>query len=219
MIDYTKYSWLDVQATLPESASSKEKEAKRLLDTLDKKDFMSGKKNILASYYFDQCAKYAGEDRLSQFKLDSNLSKDFKSWSKSNSFKKLQEQILQNEKGKFIMSGIVIVMTCTLTLFFLIAMLTYITTLTDRFLVNKWIDTIVGAVAMVFLYRNMKIKYRTIKRYTDIKDFVLLDVASMVLCFLLKIWIPMFDFSVLILFVAHYISKRKFDKVLDGFTI
>ena len=30
MIDYTKYKWLDVQASLPESAQIKEKEAKRL---------------------------------------------------------------------------------------------------------------------------------------------------------------------------------------------
>ena len=44
MIDYTKYKWLDVQASLPESAQIKEKEAKRLLDTLDKKDFTSAKK-------------------------------------------------------------------------------------------------------------------------------------------------------------------------------
>ena len=28
MIDYTKYKWLDVQASLPESAQIKEKEAK-----------------------------------------------------------------------------------------------------------------------------------------------------------------------------------------------
>ena len=214
MIDYTKYKWLDIQSSLPESASSKEKEAKRLLDTLDKKDYSPGKKNILANYYFDQCAKYAQEGRLDQIKLDSNLSRDFRSWSKSQSFKKLEQQILSNDKGKFVMSGIVIVMTGTLILFFLMAILT------EKFLINIWVDGIVGALALVFFYRNMKIKYRVIKKYAPAKDYLYLDIASFVLCILLKIWLPVsFDFSLIILFITHYISKKKFDKTVDGFSI
>lgn len=214
MIDYTKYKWLDAQASLPEEASEKEKEAKRLLDTLDKKDFLPGKKNILANYYFDQCAKFAQEGRLGQIKLDSNPNRDFRSWAKSQSFKKLAEQILQNEKGKFIMSGIVIVMTGTLVLFFLMAVLT------ENFLINIWVDAIVGALAIVFLYRNMKIKYRIIKKYTSPKDYMYLDVSSFVLCVLVKIMMPGFlDFSLVILFIAHFISKKKFEKMLDNFEI
>lgn len=181
MIDYTKYKWLDVQASLPESAQIKEKEAKRLLDTLDKKDFTSAKKDILARYYFDQCEKYAQEDRLDQIKLDSNLTRDFRSWPKSSSFKKMVEQGVQSDKGKFVMSGIVIVMTGTLLVFFLVAILT------GKFLFNIWVDGIVGALSIVFLYRNMKIKYRLVKRYTASRDYLYLDIASFVLCFLLKI--------------------------------
>lgn len=214
MIDYTKYKWLDVQASLPESAQIKEKEAKRLLDTLDKKDFTPAKKDILARYYFDQCEKYAQEDRLDQIKLDSNLTRDFRSWPKSSSFKKMVEQVVQSDKGKFVMSGIVIVMTGTLLVFFLVAILT------GKFLFNIWVDGIVGALSIVFLYRNMKIKYRLIKRYTASRDYLYLDIASFVLCFLLKIWLPVsFDFSLIILFIAHFVSKKKFDKMLDEFTI
>lgn len=215
MIDYAKYKWLDVTVELSPEALAKEKEVQHLLDTLDKKDYLAGKKNILASYYIDQCNKYASEDRLDQIKLDSSLTKSFRTWPKSQSFKKLSDQIIQNEKGKFIMSGIVIVMTGTLILFFLMAVLT------EKFLFKTiWIDGIVGALAIVFFYRNMKIKYKTIKRYTDSKDFLYLDIASIVLSILLKMWLPVsFDFSLIILFIAHYVSKKKFDKILDGFEI
>lgn len=214
MIDYSKYKWLDVKVTLPESAKDKEKDAKRLLDTLDKKDYPEGKKNLFALYYFDQCDKYAKEDRLNQLELDSNLSKTFRSWSKSQSLKKLYDQLIQNEKGKYVMSGIVIIMTCTLVLFFLRAILS------EDFVVNFSVDAIVGAIALLFLYRNMRIKYRMLKKYTNIKDFMYLDVASIVLCVLLKIWLPAtFDVSLVILMITYYISKKRFDKVLQEFKI
>ena len=129
-------------------------------------------------------------------------------------FKKMVEQVVQSDKGKFVMSGIVIVMTGTLLVFFLVAILT------GKFLFNIWVDGIVGALSIVFLYRNMKIKYRLVKRYTASRDYLYLDIASFVLCFLLKIWLPVsFDFSLIILFIAHFVSKKKFEKMLDEFTI
>lgn len=214
MIDYTKYRWLDPMFSLDESCLSKEKEAKRLLDTLDKKDYMPGKKNILACYFFDQCKKYAEEGRLDQIKLDSNLTKEFNTWPKSQSFKKLKEHILGDEQGKFIMSGIVIVMTGTLILFFLVAMLT------DKFLINKWVDTLVGALAIVFFYRNMKSKYKLLKKYTKSRDFLYMDIASIAMSVLVKMMLPQgFDFTLIILFISHFISKKKFEKVLEAFVV
>lgn len=209
MLDYSKYTWLDSSARLDEAVKEKNQEAKRLLDTLDKKSFPTYKKDILAQYYFYQCQQNANDNKLDSFKLDSNVSRDIKSWTKEESFKEFYANVLQDVKGKYIMSGIVMIMTCTLLIYFLTAILT------QNFVINFSIDAIVGAIAILFLFRNVKIKYKLLKKYTNARNYLYIDVASIVLCIALKVMMPAgYDFSLVILFLAYYFSKKQFDKAL-----
>lgn len=214
MIDYSKYTWLDGQAVLPEIAQDNEQEVRRLLEFLDKKSFSACKKNIIARYYFYQCEQFAKENKLKQLKLDSNISRNLRIWEKEDSYKEFYKNVLEDAKGKYIMSGIVIIMTCTLLIFFLTAILT------ENFVINFSIDAIVGALAILFLVRNLKIKYKLLKKYTNPLNYLYFDVASIVLCIVLKIFMPAsFDYSLVILFIAYYASKKKFDKALQELDI
>ena len=124
----------------------------------------------------------------------------------------MKENLLKEDKAKFQLSGIVIVVTGTLILFFLRAILA------QEFVVNFSVDAIVGAIALVFFYRNMRIKVRLLKSYEQLKDYIYMDVASFVMCILLKMWLPvMFDVSLVILVISYYVQRRKFEKYLKGF--
>ncbi len=84
----------------------------------------------------------------------------------------------------------------------------------SKFLVNFSIDALVGVVALVILIRNLKVKYSVIKKYTSEKQFMILDLVAFVLCFLIKVVVKIpFDFSLIILLISHYATKRIFNKM------
>lgn len=212
MLDLSKYLWLDPSVIVDESLTSKNKELKRFLDQLDKKDYSFAKKNILASFCIKQMHEYASQGRLDDFVFDQSIGKMARSFSKKEAFKKYLQEMLQNDHTKFVMTGMMIVMTGTLLCVFLRAVLV------QKFLINFSIDAIVGAIAILFLYRNMKSKYRMVKRYTTPKEYLMLDIASLVLCLMLKLMLPAWiDISLIILFVSYYIQKKKFDRLLKDF--
>jgi len=98
-----------------------------------------------------------------------------------------------------------LVMSVTLTLFFFKAVLT------QKFMVNFSIDAIIGCAAFVFAFMNVRTKYRTLKRYDLVRDFIYLDVLSLILCILFKISFPVqVDFSLVILIVDYYLCKKRF---------
>lgn len=80
---------------------------------------------------------------------------------------------------------------------------------------NFSVDAIVGAIALVFFYRNMKLKIQLIKIYTPVRDYLYMDIASFVMCILLKMWLPpAFDVSIIVLVIAYYVQRRKFENFL-----
>lgn len=209
MIDLKQYSWLNPHHPMPD-AGDEERQFIDILKVIEKKESNPALRNIYANYYLEQVEK-AKEDGL-EWKLDKNLGKEVRSWAKSQSFKKMKENLLKEDKAKFQLSGIVIVVTGTLILFFLRAILA------QEFVVNFSVDAIVGAIALVFFYRNMRIKVRLLKSYEQLKDYIYMDVASFVMCILLKMWLPvMFDVSLVILVISYYVQRRKFEKYLKGF--
>ena len=206
MIEFSKYPWITTRFPLPEG----EKEEQEFLDIvklIEKKEKQDAIRNLYVNYYLDQYQKARAEDRA--FKLEGNIGKELRSWNRSQSFKKFKEDYLKEERAKFQLSGIVIVVTGTLILFFLRAILA------QKFLINFSVDALVGAVALVFFYRNMKMKLKLLKSYASAKDYIYLDVASFVLCLLLKMWMPpTFDISLIVLMISYYIQRRIFDKYL-----
>ena len=70
---------------------------------------------------------------------------------------------MSEDKAKISLTGLTIIMMGTLFIYFLWAVIN------SKFLVNFSIDALVGVIALVILIRNLKIKYRKIKKYTSEK--------------------------------------------------
>ena len=116
---------------------------------------------------------------------------------------------IAEDKSKISLTGLTIIMMGTLFIYFLWAVIN------SKFLVNFSIDALVGVVALVILVRNLKIKYDIIKKYTSEKQFMILDVIAFTLCFLIKVVVKIpFDFSLIILLISHYATKRIFNKMV-----
>ena len=204
MDNFTSYKWLDEQGDLAKEEN--QNDIFDFLEILDKKDILPGKKNVLACYYIDQISK---ENNKSVKKLSQ---KDYQSWYKSASFKKVKERIIKNDMDKSVLSAIVSMMMATLVLYFIGAILQ------QSFVISFSIDAIIGCLAFILLIRNLRIRYRIIKRYTYSKDIYYLDVCSLILCILFKLILPYgIDLSLIILLVDYYITKRKLEKILEIF--
>ncbi|WP_150262795.1 hypothetical protein [Parvimonas micra] len=116
---------------------------------------------------------------------------------------------MSEDKSKISLTGLTIIMMGTLFIYFLWAVIN------SKFLVNFSIDALVGVVALVILIRNLKVKYSVIKKYTSEKQFMILDLVTFVLCFLIKIVVKIpFDFSLIILLISHYATKQIFNKIV-----
>ena len=123
--------------------------------------------------------------------------------------KRKNKEEIENDKIKFMMTGTTIIMTGTIFIYFLWAVIN------NRFLVNFSVDALVGTVALVFLAKNMVVKYRMIEKYTKASYYKIFDVVSLLLCLLVKIVLKIpFDFSLIILLLSYYISKKRFNKIL-----
>lgn len=193
-----EWKWLD--STTPVQFNS---ETRKVIQAIDKMNVCGAEKNALLHYYMDH----------PQMQRKANLQKEIKSWMRMDAYQKIKEQIKRDDQSKFTIAGIVIIMMATLFLFFLRAVLF------KKFLINFSIDAIVGAIALVLLGRNLHIKYRVLDRYLDSHRWYLcIDVASFILCALLKFaFSPMFDFSLIILFISFVLQKKKLEKTLQSF--
>ena len=117
---------------------------------------------------------------------------------------------MSEDKSKISLTGLTIIMMGTLFIYFLWAVIN------SKLLVNFSIDALVGVVALVILIRNLKVKYSVIKKYTSEKQFMILDLVTFVLCFLIKVVVKIpFDFSLIILLVSHYATKQIFNKIIE----
>ena len=116
---------------------------------------------------------------------------------------------MSEDKSKISLTGLTIIMMGTLFIYFLWAVIN------SKFLVNFSIDALVGVVALVILIRNLKVKYSVIKKYTSEKQFMILDLVTFVLCFLIKVVVKIpFDFSLIILLISNYEKKQIFNKIV-----
>lgn len=203
MMDLSSYPWFKSLETFDESKEAQAK-LQSVLKAIEKKESNDVMRNIYAQYYLE----YVKPEGLN---AQANLNKMIRSWAKSNAFKQLKEKMLHDDKVKFQLSGIWSVATGTLVIYFLWAVIS------QDFLINFSIDAIVGAVAILFLYRNMKVQLKLLKAYGIAKNYILLDIAAFLLCFMLKIAIQFIDISLIVLLITYYIQKRRFDKFLKEF--
>ena len=191
------YSWLT--APIPEG---QEQRIEKVLNGLDHKKWLPWKKDLYATYYLNQLETHMKNGHMSKFNLTlANVS----SWSKEDAFVEFEQSVVQNVKGKFQVSGVIIIMMATLLTFF------FYEVFAQSYLFNFSIDAIVGTIAAVVLFVNVRAKYRMIKKWTQSKDFVMMDALSIVMVILLRTVLPALDFSLVVFTVSYFLQKKKFD--------
>ncbi|MDO5026652.1 MAG: hypothetical protein Q4E50_02345 [Tissierellia bacterium] len=124
--------------------------------------------------------------------------------------KNKKETTRVENQAKFIMSGLTIVMMATLFIYYLGAVIR------DRYLVSFSFDSIVGVLAFIIMIKNFSIKYKLLAKCEVKKEFILIDLTSLLLCILIKVSFNLaFDLSLPILVIAYFASKKKFEKFLN----
>jgi len=95
----------------------------------------------------------------------------------------------------------------TLVLFFAKAMWE------GEYFINFSVDAIVGTIALVVAASQYRIKYSVITKFTRSWDYILMDVLSVLLCLLLKVWLPAsLDFSLFVLLMNYFLQKKRFEE-------
>lgn len=113
----------------------------------------------------------------------------------------------EEREGELVMSGITIIISGTLFLYFLRAVIY------NDFLIHFSVDALVGALALVFLVRNLRKKYSLLESSPLRTYAIQMDVASFLLAALLRLfWHIPFDFSLPILTISYYFQRRRWTK-------
>ena len=166
-----------------------------IIQRIEKSDLIDAKKELMI-----EIIQNKKEDDF-----DKKVDRLYRQFSKSSSFKKHAEKMVVRDDEKLKICNMMLVMSVTLTVFFFKAVLT------QKFMVNFSIDAIIGCAAFVFAFMNVRTKYKTLKRQDLVRDFVYLDVLSLILCILFKMFFPVqVDFSLIILLVDYYLCKKRF---------
>lgn len=166
-----------------------------IFQRIEKSDLIDAKKELMIDLVNSK-----KEDNF-----DKKVDRLYRQFSKSSTFKKHAEKMVVRDDEKLKICNMMLVMSVTLTLFFLKAVLF------SSYVVNFSVDAIVGCAALVFSLINVRTKYRTLQRYDLVRDFVYLDVLSLILCILFKMFFPVqVDFSLIILLVDYYLCKKRF---------
>ncbi|MDY6085143.1 MAG: hypothetical protein SPI19_00110 [Peptoniphilaceae bacterium] len=117
------------------------------------------------------------------------------------------EESREELEGQLVMSGITLIISGTLFLYFLRAVFY------SDFLVNFSVDAIVGTLALIFLVRSLRTKYRLLKHSALRSYSIQMDVASFILAALLRLfWQIPFDFSLPILTISYFFQRRRWSR-------
>lgn len=210
MISLKKYQkWLNSSVAAEANDLVSEDEVIRVLDTLNDGTLPDYQKDALAQYYLESIKDSGRYKNLNIAEDSSPLNKRFKSWMSGNAYQKMQKQIIQNDHTKYMMCGLTIIMAGTICIYFLYAVIS------QNFLIAFSADALIASIAFVFLLINMRKKMQIIRRYGKVSDYLLMDIIAFIICILLKFILPpMFDCSVIVLFAAYMIEKKRFEKMM-----
>lgn len=179
-------------------------DSEEVLAAIDRKNWSRGKKDLYAQYYLEQRAKYVEQERMKDFRLNAA---DLKSWRRQSAFRRFASEYERQQLEKFRISGMITTICMTLVLFFAKAMWE------GEYFINFSVDAIVGTIALVVAASQYRIKYSVITKFTRSRDYILMDVLSVLLCLLLKVWLPAsLDFSLFVLLMNYFLQKKRFEE-------
>ena len=191
------YAWLT--ASIPEGQESR---IEKVLKGIDNKKWLSWKKDLYATYYLKQLEVFMNNHQMGKFHLTlANIS----TWNKDDQFVQFEKETVNNAKGKFQASGVIIIMMATLVTFFIYEVFA------NKYLFNFSIDAIVAVIAGVILFVNVKNKYKMIGKWTASRDFIWMDALSVIMVILLRTVLPKLDFSLIVFVISYFVQKKKFD--------
>lgn len=168
-------SWLPVEIKNQWMQAQEDSDLCKMVEVIDKKDWLGIKKAMYARFYVMQMEKAEKEKKPMTYTFD-----NLRSWRRSSAFKQIEKTIRKEYEEKFTMTGLMIVMSGTMVLFFLRTLLAGI------YLINFSVDAIVGVIGLVILVTNLQVKYRMIHSCTKSRDFLYMDVSSFLLSFFIE---------------------------------
>ena len=192
-----EYNWLDKTITIPE-----DKKVQSFLRSIDRKQIEPAIKRLLGLYYINNADKLSDKPNL-------------KTLQNTEEYKKFTHRQIEDDKTKIMLSGMMIIMTGTLVLFFIRAIIA------RQFVIHFAVDAIVGSIGLVLLVVNLRLKYRVIHMYMpEDNRFLFMDGITFAICIAFKFLVPMtLDASLIFLLVTYFFTKRRFSQEVAAYDL
>lgn len=187
-----------------------QEEYNRFLNFLLKQESNDLKVNLYATAILDKLKKAeAKPNRIKKVLMD-DYHKELRLLEKEADIKQIYQAIVGRDKEKITVSSIWFVFTSFIVLLFLNNWIH------ETYLINYSIDILIAIVALLVAIRSENIKYRILKRYDIKKQFIVLDIGTLLICFFIKLMIVSpFDITFLLLVMEYLITQRLLKKELD----
>ena len=165
--------------------------------------------NSLTDLEKSSAVNYALEQCLNAIKDGKTLKEAFpdadcvKKFTKKSVLQSMKKKLCQQDYEKVIISSIWIVFTLSMVLFFLNNLVT------GKYLINYWLDALIGCVAGAIAFQNYRIKHRIIKRYNFRSIYKYIDIVTVLACVFIKIVSKSnFDITYLLLVISFFVTKK-----------
>lgn len=165
--------------------------------------------NSLTDLEKSSAVNYALEQCLNAIKDGKTLKEAFpdadyvKKITKKSVLQSMKKKLCQQDYEKVIISSIWIVFTLSMVLFFLNNLVT------GKYLINYWLDALIGCVAGAIAFQNYRIKHRIIKRYNFRSIYKYIDIVTVLACVFIKIISKSnFDITYLLLVISFFVTKK-----------
>lgn len=160
-------------------------------------------KNIAVNYALEQCFTAMKDGKTLNEAFPNPPSEYATKFSKRSALQSMRKNICKQDYERLVIACIWIVFTVSMVLFFLNNLMN------GHYLVNYWVDALIGCIAGAIAFQNYMIKHRVIKRYNFRKIYKYIDVFTLIACVFIKIVSKSnFDITYLLLVIAFFVTKR-----------
>ncbi len=160
-------------------------------------------KSAAANYALEQCFDAMKEGKTIKEAFPQPVKDYAAKFSKRSVLQSMRKKLCQQDYEKVIIASIWVVFTLSMVLFFLNNLVT------GKYLINYWLDALIGCVAGAIAFQNYRIKHRIIKRYNFKSIYKYLDIVTILMCVFIKIISKSnFDITYLLLVISFFVTKK-----------
>lgn len=129
---------------------------------------------------------------------------------KGQQFQQMKEKLKRQSYEKMTISGIWIVFSVCILLFF------FKNLLTGTYLIDFSVDLIAAAIATVLAVKNYQVRWQIIKHSENKTLYLSVDAVTFALCIVVKLLAKgNFDVSYLLLVIAYFVTKQRYRKEIQ----